>query len=480
MADLSLIPLLPAAEIALAALTVLVLDLFLRENEKGILAWIAILGTLIAAGLAALLWGSEESAFHETLALDSFGLFFTQLFLGSTLLTILASIHYVRETALRQGEYYALLLFATLGMMLMGMANDLILFFLGLETMSISLYILTALWRDRAAATEAAMKYFVIGAFATGFFLYGIALTFGATGSTNLARILPMLLQTEEVPNGLLLTGIVLLLVGLAFKVAAVPFHFWAPDVYEGAPTPISGYMAVAVKAAAFAGWGRIFLHHLAPLSDEWRPLVWGLAILTMLAGNVFAIAQTSVKRMLAYSSIAHAGYLLVGVTAGEQFGGAALLFHLLAYAAMSFGAFAVVAALKDGSADNEEYRHFAGVGYRRPFLGMAMSIFMLSLIGFPPLGGFTGKFYLFRAAILSGYTDLAILGVLNSLLSVVYYLRVIVMMYMEEGGVSGKGFRDAPYLYVAIALAVAVTFYLGVLPAQWLELSRTSFLSLV
>jgi NADH-quinone oxidoreductase subunit N len=477
--DVNLIPLLPAAEIALAALTVLVLDLFLRENEKGLLAWIAILGTVIAAGLALLLWGSQESAFHETLALDSFGLFFTQLFLGSTLLTILASVHYLRETAIPPGEYYALLLFSTLGMILMAMANDLVLFFLGLETMSVSLYILTAIWRDRVAASEAAMKYFVIGAFATGFFLYGIALIFGATGSTNLARILPMLLQSEELPNGLLLTGMLLLLVGLAFKVAAVPFHFWAPDVYEGAPTPVTAYMAVAVKAAAFAGWGRIFLHHLAPLSDDWRPLVWGLAVLTMLAGNVLAIAQTSVKRMLAYSSIAHAGYLLIGVTAGERFGGSALLFYLLAYAAMSFGAFAVLVALKEGPADHEEYRHFAGLGYRRPFLGMAMSVFMLSLTGFPPFGGFTGKFYLFRAAILSGYTDLAILGVLNSLLSVAYYLRVIVMMYMEEGGVRGRSFREVPCLYAAIAVAVLATVYFGILPAGGLELSRISFLSL-
>lgn len=477
--EINLIPLLPASEVLLTALTVLILSLFLKENERAILPWISIVGLTIASAMGVFLWGSYESAFRDTLVLDHFSLFFTQLFVGIALVTILSSIHYVREVGLAEGEYYSLILFSAFGMILMASANDLIVFFLGLETMSIAVYILTGMWRERGQASEAAMKYFIIGAFATGFILYGIALIFGATGSTNLSRISASLVEAAG-PIPLLLTaGVFLLIIGLAFKVAAVPFHFWAPDVYEGAPTAVTGFMAVAVKAAAFAVWARVFLHSLAPLSEEWALPLWALAILTMSVANLLAVAQPSVKRMLAYSSIAHAGYLLIGVVAGGEAGGQALLFYLVAYAPMTLGAFAVVMALKEGEKDHEDYRHFAGLGFKRPFLGMAMSIFMLSLAGFPPLAGFTGKFYLFRSAIVAGHTDLAVIGALNSLLSVIYYLRVIVMMYMEEGGVEGKPFGRVPFLYLAIAISVIGTVYLGIMPAATLELSRLSFLSL-
>ena len=476
--EINLVPLLPAAEVLLTALTVLVVDLFLKEHEKGLLAWLSLMGLAISASLALLLWGSREAAFGETLLLDNFGLFFTQLFLGTAALTILSSIHYLKETRIRPGEFYALILFSTFGMILMAAANDLILFFLGLETMSVAVYILTGIWRERSRAGEAAMKYFVVGAFATGFLLYGIALIYGATGSTQLDRISEFVAQPANQWPLCLTGGVLLLLVGLAIKVAAVPFQFWVPDAYEGAPTPVTGFMAVAVKAAAFAAWARIFLRQLAPLDNEWAYPLWILAFLTMTVGNLLAISQTSVKRMLAYSSIAHAGYLLIGVVTGEG-GGQALLFYLLTYAPMTFGAFAVVTALKDGESDPEDYGHFAGLGFTRPFLAMAMSIFMLSLAGFPPLSGFTGKFYIFRAAIESGYTDLAIVGVLNSLLSVIYYLRVIVMMYMEEGGVRGKAPGQAPYLYLAVALAMLATLALGILPSVALEWSRMSFASL-
>ncbi|MFQ5849182.1 MAG: NADH-quinone oxidoreductase subunit N [Candidatus Binatia bacterium] len=477
--ETNFIPLLPAAEVTLTALTVLLLDLFLGKREKGILAWISVLGLGITAGLSVLLWGSQEGAFQNSLLLDNFGLFFTNLSLGAAVMTILSSAHYLNETNIRKGEYHALILFSTLGMILMATANDLILFFLGLETMSIAVYVLTGMWRERNQAGEAAMKYFLNGAFASGFLLYGIALIFGATGSTNLTRISASLTQPLIQGDPLLSAGALLLLIGLSFKVAAVPFHFWVPDVYEGAPTSVTGFMAVAVKAAAFAGWIRIFLHQLAPLDSEWSFVVWAMAVLTMTVGNLLAIAQASVKRMLAYSSIAHAGYLLIAAIVGDEIGGSALLFYLLAYALMSLGAFSVLMALKDGEKDNEEYTHFAGLGFRRPFLGLAMSIFMLSLAGFPPLGGFTGKFYLFRSAVVSGHTELAIIGVLNSLLSVIYYLRVVVMMYMEEGGVAGKSFASVPFLYTAIGLAALGVLYLGVAPGPTLELSRISFVSL-
>ncbi|MBI2358838.1 MAG: NADH-quinone oxidoreductase subunit N [Deltaproteobacteria bacterium] len=477
--EINLTPLLPAAEVALTALTVLLVDLFLDEAEKGLLAWVSALGLALASVLAFFLWGSSEGAFQNTFVLDSFGLFFTQLFLASALLTVLCSVDYVRHTAIRVGEYYALILFGTFGMMLMAAANDLIIFFLGLETMSIAVYVLTGMWRERSRASEAAMKYFILGAFATGFFLYGIALVFGATGTTQLSRIAEYLSQPVGRWPVVLLAGVFLLLIGLAFKVAAVPFHFWVPDVYEGAPTPVTAFMAVAVKAAAFAGWTRIFLHQIAALDSEWASLLWALAILTMTVGNLLAIGQSSVKRMLAYSSIAHAGYLLIGVVAGGEEGSSALLFYLWTYAPMTLGAFAVVMALKEGESDNESYSDFAGLGWKRPFLGMAMSVFMLSLAGFPPLGGFAGKFYLFRSAVVTGYTELAVIGALNSVLSVIYYLRVIVMVYMEEGGAEGKPLARAPFLYLAITIAVVATVYLGLLPARPLDLSRLSYLSL-
>lgn len=477
--EINFTPLLPAAEVVLTALTVLLLDLFLKEEEKGLLSWISVLGLAIASAMTFLLWGSREGAFQDTYLLDGFSLFFSQLFIGVAVITVLSSVHYLKETGIRGGEYYALILFSTFGMILMASANDLVVFFLGLETMSIAVYVLTGMWRERSAASEAAMKYFIIGAFATGFLLYGVALIYGAAGSTHFDRVAAFLARPAQQWPLFFYAGIFLLLIGLAFKVAAVPFHFWVPDVYEGAPTPIAGFMAVGVKAAAFAGWARIFLTQLAPVQSEWAAPLWVLAVLTMTLGNLLAIVQTSVKRMLAYSSIAHAGYLLIGVVAGNEAGGQALLFYLLTYAPMTLGAFGVVMALKKGDQDHEGYGDYAGLGWKRPFLGMAMALFMLSLAGFPPLAGFAGKFYLFRSAVVEGYTSLAVVGALNSVLSVIYYLRVIVLMYMEEGGVEGKSFGAAPCLYAAIAISVIGTIYLGLLPATALDLSRLAFLSL-
>ncbi len=479
MMDGNLIPVLPAAQVLLTALVVMLLDLFLKDQEKGFLAWISLLGLALCGGETVILWGSQDAAFGNAIMLDNFALFFTQVFLGVAALTILSSIHYIREMKIHEGEFYALVLFATAGMILMAAANDLIVFFLGLETMSIAVYVLTGIWRASSRASEAAMKYFLMGAFATGFLLYGIALMYGATGSTNLNQISAYLLEPVSDWPLYLVGGGFLILVGFAFKVGAVPFHFWIPDVYEGAPTPVTGLMAVAVKAAAFAAWARVLMHKLAPFDSDWQNPLWVLCIGTMTLGNLLALTQSSVKRMLAYSSIAHAGYLLIALVVGEEWGGLPLLFYLLTYACMTFGAFAVVTSLADNNRTRENYSDFAGLGFKRPFLGMAMSLFMLSLAGFPPLGGFAGKFYIFRSAVLSGYTSLAIIGVLNSLLSVVYYLRVIVSMYMEEGGVEGKSWGQSPYLYFAIALAVLGTLYLGIAPAKALEWSRVSFFSI-
>jgi len=479
MTDANPLPLLPAAQVLLTALVVLLLDLFLDEKEKSFLAWISLLGLALCAGESVILWGSQDAAFRSAIVLDNFALFFTQLFIGVAALTILSSIHYIKEMKIHQGEFYALVLFAAGGMILMAAANDLIVFFLALETMSIAVYVLTGMWRASSRSSEAAMKYFLMGAFATGFLLYGIALIYGATGSTNLNQISAYLLEPASDWPVYLAGGAFLVLIGFGFKAGAVPFHFWIPDVYEGAPTPVTGLMAVAVKAAAFAAWARILMHKLAAFDSDWASVLWVLCVLTMTVGNFLAITQSSVKRMLAYSSIAHAGYLLIALVVGEEWGGLPLLFYLLAYACMTAGAFAVVTSLAEGNHTHEEFSDFAGLGFKRPFLGMAMSLFMLSLAGFPPLAGFVGKFYLFRSAVLSGHTPLAIIGVLNSLLSVIYYLRVIVAMYMEEGGAEGKSWGQSPYLYLAIALAVLGTLYLGITPAKALEWSRVSFFSI-
>lgn len=478
--DVNLIPLLPAAQVLLTGLVVLLRDLFIGEREsKGMLAVLSLVGLGLAAGEAVLLWGASESAFNESLVLDNFAIFFTLIFLLIAGLTILSSIQYVRQTGIHEGEFYALVLFATVGMILMAGANDLIVFFLGLETMSLAVYVLAGIWRADSRSSEAAMKYFIMGAFATGFLLYGIALIYGAAGSTNLNRIAAYLAEQPREWPLYLVGGGFLLLAGFAFKVGAVPFHFWVPDVYEGAPTPVTGFMSTAVKAAAFAAWGRILMHKLSPLDGDWVFPLWVIAIGTMTLGNLLAITQTSVKRMLAYSSIAHAGYLLIAVVVGEEWGGLSLMYYIVAYALMTVGAFAVLSFLAEGNNTRETYGDFAGLGFKRPFIALAMAIFMLSLAGFPPLAGFVGKFYLFRAAVNAGHLALAIIGVLNSLLSVIYYLRVVVAMYMEEGGAEGKSFGQAPYVYIAIAVALTGTIYLGILPATALDWSRIAFASL-
>ena len=437
--DVNLLPLLPAAQVLLTALVVMLLDLFLKENEKGLLAWIGLLGLVLCGVETVLLWGSQDGAFGDTLLLDNFALFFTQIFLGAAGLTILASIHYVRETRIYEGEFYALILFATVGMIVMAAANDLIVFFLGLETMSVAVYILTGMWRASSRSSEAAMKYFLMGAFATGFLLYGIALIYGATGSTNLNEISAHLVEPMTERPLYLAGGVLLLLIGFAFKVGAVPFHFWIPDVYEGAPTPVTGFMSVAVKAAAFAAWVRILMHKLSPFDSDWDAPLWLMAIATMTVGNLLALSQ--VERQTDARLFEHRPCRIsthrTGCGRGVGRTAAAVLFGKLCIYDRRCLRRARQSDGPDGPRDN--YSDFAGLGFKRPFLAAAMSLFMLSLAGFPPLAGFTGKFYIFRSAILAGHTNLAIIGVLNSLLSVIYYLRVVVAMYMEEGGADRK-----------------------------------------
>ncbi len=465
----------PSGLLVLTGLLVLFWDLWIQEADRPHLAWLTVCGFVATGAVSLALWGRADAS--GPLALDSYALFFNSLFCLAGALTVLMSGRYLELTRIHQGEYYALLLFAAVGMVLMAAATDLITIFLGLETMSIAVYVLAGIWHRRLTSHEAALKYFLLGAFASGFLLYGMALLYGATGSLQLAVIAGQVAASGSSP--LLLVGIGLLLVGFGFKVAAVPFHVWTPDVYEGAPTTITAFMAVGVKAAAFAAFARVFLHTLGAVHAEWQGVVWAVAVLTMTVGNLTALVQTNIKRMLAYSSVAHAGYVLVAMVAGTDLGGAALLYYLLAYGFMNLGAFGVVLALHRQDHGHEDLSDYAGLGFRRPALGAAMVIFMLSLTGVPPLVGFTGKFYVFSAAVEAGYIGLAVIAVLNSVVSAYYYIRVIVTMYMHDADTAVEIAALRPALSLAIVIAAAGTVLLGVFPSASISIARESFLSL-
>ena len=473
--DINWLAVVPSGLLVLTAILVLFWDLWIQEEDRPHLVWLTISGFVVTGAVSFGLWGQADAS--GPLALDSYALFFNGIFCLAGVLTVLMSGSYLDLTKIRQGEYYALLLFAAVGMVLMAAATDLITIFLGLETMSIAVYVLAGIWHQRLASNEAALKYFLLGAFASGFLLYGMALIYGVTGSLQLAVIAEQV--AAQGSSTLLLVGMGLLLVGFGFKVAAAPFHVWTPDVYEGSPTTITAFMAVGVKAAAFAAFARVFLYALAAVHAEWQGVVWVIAVLTMTVGNLTALVQTNIKRMLAYSSVAHAGYVLVAMVAGKELGGAAMMYYLVAYGFMNLGAFGVVLSLNRQDQPNEELRDYAGLGFRYPALGMAMAIFMLSLTGVPPLVGFTGKFYVFSAAVEAGYIGLAVIGVLNSAVSAYYYIRVIVTMYMEEGDAGFEIAALRPALSAAIIIAAAGTVLLGIFPSASISIARESFLSL-
>jgi len=466
---------LPMLVVTGTALLVLILDPLLKPEQHDRLAHLSLLG-IVAAGLAQLSrWGQPEVVFGGMLAADTFGQFFTLLFLLVGGLTILISLPYVHQAGMDHGEYYALLLFSVLGMMIMAASLDLVTIFLGLETLSIALYILAGFLRGQLKSNESALKYLLLGAFASGFLLYGIALVYGATGSTNLRQIAAVV-ATGTLTSPLWLTiGAGLLIVGFAFKVASVPFHMWTPDVYEGAPTSVTAFMIAGTKAAAFAAFVRVLMTALPALAPDWSRVLWLLAALTMTVGNVVAIAQSNIKRMLAYSSIAHAGYLLVALVAASALGSGSILFYLVAYTFMNLGAFAVVIALARQDGERTSLEEYAGLGWKYPFLGAAMALFMFSLAGIPPTAGFMGKFYIFSAAIQANYVVLAVIGVLNSVISVYYYLRVTVIMYMGQGEGAPAAGRLTSALGLAVLIAILGTLELGLFPARILEMALRS-----
>jgi len=468
----------PEIMLAVFGMLVLLVGVFSsrRDEGKDHLGYIGLVGVILALILSFPLFGEVQYGFSDMVVADNFAAFFKIVFGMICLLTILISIGYTRRKEIPTAEYYALLLFSTLGMMLMASGTNLLTIFLGLETMSISIYVLAGIIRNDPKSIESAMKYFILGAFATGFFLYGVALIYGSTGSFNLKEIASHILTSGDAGRSpLLIIGIALLTIGFGFKVATVPFHMWVPDVYEGAPTSITAFMATGVKAAAFASLVRVFYSALGAFQPDWTAIMWLLAVATMTVGNIVAISQSNIKRMLAYSSIAHAGYILVAFTAGNDLGTSSILFYLLAYAFMNIGAFAVVILLGKKGEENTRIADYAGIGFRYPLVAAAMTIFMLSLAGIPPLAGFMGKFYIFSAAVKAEFYWLAVIGVLNSAVSVYYYLRVTVLMYFREAERDLPGLTFSPTAIVGVAIAVAGVLYLGIFPSTILDLAKAS-----
>ncbi|MGH9734091.1 MAG: NADH-quinone oxidoreductase subunit N [Candidatus Acidiferrales bacterium] len=470
-----------APEIVLCAvgILVMVLDPFIGAARQRTLGWVAFAGTLLALGAVHIAASDPGPAYSNLIFADGFSLFVHVIVIGAAALAILGSINYLDQEGIQRGEYYALVLFAAAGMGILGGANELVTAFLGLEMSSISTYILAGFRKRALKSNEASLKYFILGSFATAFFLYGIAMVYGATGSTEISRIATILGALHHLPN-LAVLGLGLIFVGLGFKVVVAPFQIYAPDVYEGAPTPVTALLASAPKAATFALMLRIFFVAFGSAGHVWFWAIWISAVLTMFVGNLAALVQTNVKRMLAYSSIAHAGYIMVAFIASTDLGIAAVLFYLAAYALMKMGAFLVVTHLGQRGEQRLEIRDYAGLGMRQPVLAACFSLFLLSLLGLPATGGFLGKFFAFQAALDSRVIWLVVIAAINSVIGAYYYLRVIISMYFWEPSNDYSPTAVAPALGVALFVAAFGTLYLGIFPARVLVLARSAAASLL
>jgi NADH-quinone oxidoreductase subunit N len=461
----------PALIVVVTAVLVLLLDLLPPHNRKTHLGLVSLGGLMAALLTTMLVWGGRGRGFRDMIVLDNYALFVHLVIGYAAALVVLLSIDYLRRAGAESGEFYGLLLFSTSGMMLLASANDLIVVFLAVELMSLSLYVLAGLFKQRREASEASMKYFLLGVLASAFLLYGIALLYGVTGSTNFDRIAAAAVAAPRDP--LFLLGFGLLLVGFGFKISAVPFHMWAPDVYQGAPTSVTAFIATGSKAAVFAALIRLVVAGLRTAPADAATILWILSVLTMTVGNVVAIAQTNLKRMLAYSSVAHVGYMLVGLVAGGAPGAVAVLFYLLAYMFTTIGTFGVITVCQRAGEEAVDVRDYAGLGRRHPLLALVLSLFLLSLVGLPPLAGFVGKFYLFGAAVRAGYIGLAVIAVLNSAVAAYYYLRVIVYMYMEEPADATASWTPSLAGGLALAVALLGIVLLGVMPAPFVDLAQ-------
>jgi NADH-quinone oxidoreductase subunit N len=484
-----LLAILPELIVIGAACLVLALDPITPLAKKDWLAWLALGALVICIGVTASQMGGVVLAFSDLVIIDPYACFWKLLLYGGSGLTILLSMSYLREERIHLAEYYGFLLLSLVGMMVMVSAADLLTIYLGLELMSLALYVLAGFKRVESRSLEASAKYFVLGSFSSGILLYGISLLFGLTGSTRLSA-LAVATSTNGLNDPAMILAMALLVVGFGFKIAVVPFHMWTPDVYEGSPTSVTAFMAVASKVASFAAFMRVFLEGLGGLKPHWEGLFLALCVATLVLGNVVAIVQTNIKRMLAYSSIAHAGYALIGVvvaghpdaeTSVRTLGLSSVMLYLAVYAFMTLGAFAVVAMVRKQGVEGDEIEDFAGLSKRYPVAALLMLIFMVSLAGIPPTAGFIGKFYLFMAAIKAGLTWLAIVAVVLTAISAYFYLRVVMVMYMREPQSVGPAtrFATSPAIAVVLACALAGVVLLGLFPNVLVSLSSQSVLVL-
>lgn len=468
-----LLALLPEIILTVFGMIVLIAGVWKKEEDgpvsAGNLGALALVGILLAAGANGWLYGVTQTGGDGMVVIDRFRLFANWIFLLAGALSILISLAYTTRQRLQAGEVYSLMVFAVMGMMIMGGTHNLIVIFMGLEVMSISIYALAAMNRRDRKSAEAGLKYFLLGAFSTGFFLYGIALLYGATGTTNIVEIAGTILDGSAA-GPLLAFGIAFLTIGFGFKVAAVPFHMWTPDVYEGAPSPITAFMATGVKAAAFLAFLRVFMVAFSSVPDAWFPILWWLAAITMVIGNLIALVQGNVKRMLAYSSIAHGGYLLVGIAAANEMASGAMLFYLLVYTLMNIGAFAIVISVAHQGEDRLQIEDYAGFGWQQPLLGVFLTIFLLSLAGFPGTGGFIAKIFLLQGAVDSGLWTLSIVLVMATLISYWYYLRVAWFMWMRDpSSADSHGLVFAPISMRVTLFGIAgVILLLGFFPGAF------------
>ncbi len=446
------------------ALAVLLLGLFVRKEQAGLLAWVCLLGLAAAAAATLLVVGSPRSAFNGMVTMDGFYVFVALLSIGATALAVVLSTSYVERTGLAQPEYYGLLVFGAVGMVVMAAASNLIVLLVGLELLSLSLYVLAGFARTRLTSEEAALKYFLLGSFSLGLLVYGSALVYGSTATLDYVGIAAAI-QGQSGLSLTLLAGLGLLLAGFAFKLALVPFHMWVPDVYEGAPTPVTAFMAVGTKAVMFAALLRMLGSAFPQAQSQWAIALGVLAALTMIWGNVAAVGQDNIKRLLGYSAISHAGYILMAVVAGAAVASEAVLFYLLAYTVMNFGAFAVVVAVGQGREEMLSLGDYAGLAKRNPWLAAAMAVFMLSLAGMPFTAGFLAKLYVFSAALEGGYLWLVIVGALTSVVAFYYYLRVIVKMYMAESTGETIPLRPSAPMIAVLIVALFFTLQLGIVP---------------
>jgi NADH-quinone oxidoreductase subunit N len=466
----SIVAIMPELLMTIFGLMLIVIDIMSKDEKKSGVGYFGIAFILLTLLASIPIGGFKIHGFNNMLVWDSYAFAFFIIFAIAYILTTLGSVDYLKSNDINKGEYYIIMFFSIIGMMFMVSATDLSVFYLGLETMAISMYIMAGFNKKDKKSNEAGIKYFIIGAFSSGILLYGLSYVYGYTGSTKYVDIAGMI-NSNGLESFNIKLGLVMMLTGFAFKISAVPFHMWAPDVYSGAPTPVTGFMTVAPKAASFGALIRFVWIALEPAQMEWKLFFSILAVLTMTYGNLVAIAQSNVKRMLAYSAISHAGYMLIGVVAGNELGYQSIALYMIIYGFMNIGAFTILSQLKNkGIIEDESLSSFAGLAKKHPLASVAMLIFMFSLAGIPPLAGFIGKFYIFSAAIKSGVVWLAIVGVINSVIGCYYYMRVTIFMYFKEPEV--ESYVDIkPASFIATFIAVIFVLLIGVFPGFFINI---------